>query len=211
MKTDSTKPLGATSFKETSLGIIPHSQLIQLELQGTKKGLEFIYDLIKAGNIIEITPSLILKLHDVSFKWIFPEWGGKFRSIQVTYSGKEAPYHFQLSELITNLCKDLNVQLANLPKTSQVNYIDNVVSLLAWFQHRFVFIHPFQDYNGRIARMLTVLILLKLELPAVEIKVETNEDRKKYLNAMQNADKGDLTNLEKLIGKALIENLSKQL
>ena len=36
MKT-STKPEGATSYKETSFGIIPRSKLLKLEIEGTNK------------------------------------------------------------------------------------------------------------------------------------------------------------------------------
>lgn len=207
MPTDSTKPSGTTSFKDTALGVIPRLQLLQLELEGTKKGLEFIYDLIKSGNDLKITSSLILELHAISFQWIFPEWAGKFRTIQVTYSGKEAPSFFQIQEMVKNLCDDFGVQLDSLPKPTELEYIDRVVSLLAWFQHRFVFIHPFQDYNGRTARMITSLILLKLKLPPIEIQVETDDDRKEYLKAMQAGDDGDLILLHELIEKALTEGL----
>ena len=208
MPNDSTKPSGATSFKETALGIIPRSQLLQLELEGTKKGLEFIYGLIKSGEEARITPTLILELHAISFQWIFPDWAGKFRTIQVAYSGKEAPQYFQIPELVKNLCDDLVTRLDSLPKPTESEYVYKVVSLLAWLQHLFVFIHPFQDYNGRTARMLTSLILLKLKMPAVEIQVETDDDRKKYLRAMQAGDEGNLAPLEELIGDALTESLN---
>lgn len=80
---------------------------------------------------------------------------------------------------------------------------------MAWFQHRFVFVHPFRDYNGRIARMLTVFILLNLNLPPIEIKIDKSSDRKRYLGAMQKADENDYSLLENLIGQALNESLKK--
>src|SRR5579859_4875576 len=209
MPKGSTKPPGATSFKQTAFGIIPRHQLLELELQGTKKGLDCLYDLLKANQDVEITPSLICELHAISFQWIFPDWAGKFRAIRVTYSGKEAPMYFQVPELIKNLCADLQVRFQNLPKSFEQNFIQDVVSLLAWFQYQFVFIHPFQDYNGRMARMLTTLILLKLKLPPASVTVEEKMDRKRYLKAMQLGDLGDLSLLEKIIEKALTRELSK--
>lgn len=208
MRTGTTKPSGATSFKQTALGVLSRTQLLQLEIEGTKRGLEYIYSFIKTDQNSEITPELICHLHAVSFKWIFPEWAGSYRIIQVTYSGKEAPFYAQVFELVINLCADLKERIKNLPQNTQPDFILEVVKLLAWFQHRFVVIHPFQDYNGRIARMLTVLILLKLNLPVAEIKAQ-EKDRVDYLHAMQKADQGDFSNLETLIGETIIESLGK--
>jgi len=84
-----------------------------------------------------------------------------------------------------------------------------MVELLAWFQHRFVVIHPFNDYNGRLARILTILILLNLNLPPIELKADTKADRQLYLNAMYKADEGNMNPLESLISEALTESLEK--
>jgi Fic family protein len=52
--------------------------------------------------------------------------------------------------------------------------------------HRFVFIHPFSDDNGRVARLLTNLILMKKRYFPIII---LNSDRLKYLNYLSLADK----------------------
>lgn len=63
------------------------------------------------------------------------------------------------------------------------------VLVAAWLHHRFVQIHPYQDGNGRVARALTNLALLKAGLLPV---VVDREDRIKYLNALEAADAGDI-------------------
>jgi fido (protein-threonine AMPylation protein) len=207
MSKSGTKPQGATSYKDTAFGIIPREKLLQLEIEGTKKGLEYIGEVISKDKGILVKPQLICKLDDVSFGWIFPDWAGKYRNIQVTFSDKEAPPYFQIPEFVTNLCEDLGERLKHLPEKEDELFILEVVKLLAWFQHRFVFVHPFQDYNGRTARMLTIFISLKLDLTPFEIKVEKELDRKNYLTGMQKADEGDYLLLEQLIGSALFESL----
>lgn len=207
-KRSSTKPKGATSYRETAFGIIPRSKLLTLELEGTKRGLELIYRLVAEDFRTEITPEIILKIHKEAFGWIFPDWAGKYRTIRVEFSGKEAVPFYQIPELIINLCADLKERLKSLNPVKE-DYIEEAVELLAWFQHCFVWIHPFQDYNGRTARMLTILILLRLGLPPIEIKAETKNDRKNYLESMYAADEGKYQKLENLIGKALGESLIK--
>lgn len=206
VKKSSTKLVGATSYKETAFGIISRKKLLPLELEGTKRGLEFIKDISTSKEKIRITPELILRLHKVSFGWIFPDWAGKYRNVRVEFSGKEAILPHLIPEMIINLCADLQERLSYLNHNSN-NFIEKVVELVSWFQHRFVWIHPFRDYNGRVARMLTIFILISLNLPATEIKAESERDRKKYLEAMYAADEGNFEKLEKLIGQALNESL----
>lgn len=190
------------------MGILSKSKLLILELEGTKRGLEFIGKLFSDKKRVEITSELILEIHRQSFEWIFPEWAGKYRTIRVEFSGKESVLPHKIYELIVNLCKDTEERLKNLDSRSR-DYLEKVVGLVAWFQHRFVWIHPFQDYNGRTARMLTIVILLKLGLPPIEIQAETGLDRKRYLKAMYAADEGNYEKLEELMTKALNESLTK--
>lgn len=209
MKKSSTKPKGATTYKETAFGIIPRNKLLKLELEGTKKGLDYIHDLITKNSNVDITPQLICKLHETAFGWIFPTWAGKYRVVQVTISGNETTSYYELPELMVNLCSDLKERLKHLPNPKSANFIIEIVKLTSWFQHQFVFIHPFFDYNGRTARILTILILIKLGLPAVEIKIDKLSDRKHYLQAMQEADKGDLSRLENILSGTITRVLEQ--
>jgi Fic family protein len=65
----------------------------------------------------------------------------------------------------------------------------------AWLHHRFSQIHPFQDGNGRVARALASLVLVRSGLFPL---VVTRDDKTKYLNALEAADGGDLSSLVEL-------------
>lgn len=198
-------PIGITFYKATSLGIISLPRLAELELKGTKKGLDYIQNLLSKSNTFDINPLLICKLHEVSFGWIFPGWTGKYRTFRVTFSKKKAPPFYKIPELMTKLCSDLNERLNHLPRFDSEKYIIEITKLLACFHHKFVFIHPFFDYNGVIGRMLNVLIVLKLGLPPIEIKANRSPDRDYYLLALHEADWGDFSKLENIISNAIVE------
>jgi Fic family protein len=60
--------------------------------------------------------------------------------------------------------------------------------LLAQIHHRFIQIHPFDDGNGRLVRLLLNYVLLRLELLPLVIKTQT---RRRYLEVIASADAGD--------------------
>ena len=66
----------------------------------------------------------------------------------------------------------------------------------AWLHHRFSQIHPFQDGNGRVARAIASLVLVKDGLFPLVVR---RDDRGKYLEALETADGGDLKLLVELI------------
>ncbi|MCU0476603.1 MAG: Fic family protein [Anaerolineae bacterium] len=74
----------------------------------------------------------------------------------------------------------------------------------AWLHHRFTQIHPFQDGNGRVARLLASLVLLKAGwFPLVVLDEDMhNAGRVRYIEALEQADAGDLIDLIALIAKA---------
>jgi Fic family protein len=76
----------------------------------------------------------------------------------------------------------------------------------AWLHHRFTQIHPFQDGNGRVARAVASLVLVKDGLFPL---VVTRDDRPKYLDALEAADSGNIKPLIDLIAKLQITQFLK--
>lgn len=76
----------------------------------------------------------------------------------------------------------------------------------AWLHHRFAQIHPFQDGNGRVARAIASLVLVKDGLFPL---VVTRDDKPDYLGALEAADRGDLKPLITLFAKLQIAQFRK--
>ena len=64
----------------------------------------------------------------------------------------------------------------------------------AWLHHRFTQIHPFQDGNGRVARWLASLVLIRAGWFPLIVS-DTRGERDDYLGALAGADRGDLAPL----------------
>lgn len=190
MKDDSTRSKDATSYRDTAFGIISRSELIKKETEGIVRGINYVLDLSQKTGL---QPSLLLKLHGICFSFIFPDWAGKYRSIEVETTTHRFPPHYKVRELIKNFFDDLN---------ERFKHDFDPVELIAWAQHRIVWIHPFKDYNGRIARLFSNLLMLRFNLPLVEVRAERGSDRRQYIQAMKAADRGDYSKLVSLIKKA---------
>ncbi len=67
-------------------------------------------------------------------------------------------------------------------------------------------IHPFLDGNGRVGRLLTNLVLVRLGYPPAIIY---RRDRGRYLAALARADDGDLGPLGELFARAILDNLMR--
>jgi Fic family protein len=64
----------------------------------------------------------------------------------------------------------------------------------AWLHHRFTQIHPFQDGNGRVARCLATLVFLRAGWFPLVIR-DIRQERARYLDALEEADHGELSAL----------------
>ncbi len=80
----------------------------------------------------------------------------------------------------------------------------HAVVLAAMFHHRFVAIHPFDDGNGRLGRILMNLILMRQQLPPAIIQFKARES---YIYALNMADSGNYEPLVTAIAESLTDSL----
>lgn len=66
----------------------------------------------------------------------------------------------------------------------------------AWLHHAFTQIHPFQDGNGRVARALATLVLIRAGMFPLVVR---REDWTHYIGALETADRGTLQPLIRLL------------
>lgn len=61
----------------------------------------------------------------------------------------------------------------------------SAIELASLFHYRYIRIHPFEDGNGRIARLLVNFILLRADYPMIIVR---SSDKDKYLSALNKSD-----------------------
>ncbi|HQW07294.1 MAG TPA: Fic family protein [Flavobacteriales bacterium] len=110
-------------------------------------------------------------------------------------------------------CPPINVQdevenLVTLYNEATENKVHPVV-IAAWFHHAFSTIHPYQDGNGRVDRLLSSLILIKHGLFPFTVRREEAKDL--YIDALEKADSGNPQPLVSYFCETQREHIEKAL
>ena len=101
---------------------------------------------------------------------------------------------------------DVQNEIAELVKwLNEKSETEDRVLLASLLHYRFVRIHPFDDGNGRTARLLMNYVFVKNILPLVIIK---SAEKKAYLAALNRADTGNLNAFVEYIGNQLLWSLN---
>ncbi len=145
-------------------------------------------------NEIIITPDWLCQRHRELAGHLFPEWAGRFRTIDVKVGTLEPPAYYKVPILIQSFCDDLVERLRHVDEGN----LPDIAEFLAWVDWQFQWIHPFKDFNGRIGRLVLAALLYKLALPPVETAPADAEGRREYLDALRSGDAGNLDPLQKL-------------
>jgi Fic family protein len=74
------------------------------------------------------------------------------------------------------------------------------VEIAAIAHYRLTDIHPFDDGNGRIARLLLNYVLIYFDYPIVIIK---SDDKTNYIKSLNDADAGDIGAFIKYVGNCI--------
>ncbi|MBI5675043.1 MAG: Fic family protein [Nitrospirae bacterium] len=173
-----------TRFIESSLGIKSYSELAPHLAKGVERVMASFLN--KSAAELLITPEFIRTLHKDAFEELFPAWAGQYRDRNVTVGRYIPPPYYEVPLMIHQYCKDLEARLSVLGAAPPVTNI--LLEALAFAEGRFLSIHPFLDFNGRVARMLMFALCYRLELPPVEL-VPNEKQKDSYLFALSEGDK----------------------
>jgi Fic family protein len=159
-----------------------------------QKAIAWLEEVVRPGKCI--SSSDILTLHGMVMASIDPEFCGRFRTgrVQITGANFIPPNPLKVPELLDELIEWVHQNPQKL----------DPVALAAVFHHRFVWIHPFFDGNGRTGRLAMNLILMEMGYPPIII---LRTDRDKYYRALNEANQGKFEKLMLLFFQAAERSL----
>lgn len=178
---------------ERGLTIGGRSMKEHLEATNHKEAILIMEKIVKQKKISE---NDILNLHAVILDKIKPEWAGFYRNgpVAITLAKHRSPsykeIHKWMDEIITLLNKEATGRKA--------------IEVAAQVHHKLVYVHPFWDGNGRLARLLMNIKIMQAGFPPTILR---KKERASYYNALEKADIGDLGSLTTMIAKDVERSL----
>ncbi len=152
----------------------------EIETKGVAKAVNFIR---KTNE--ELSLDFILKLHKLCFEGSKP-FAGKFRDVNVVVRNSAG-----------------HILHAGVPKEHLKEYLDDFILwykenkekfkplvLAAIIHNQFEHIHPFQDGNGRVGRLLLNFILIKNNYPPINVLLKDGQEY--YLSLQEYSKNEDL-------------------
>lgn len=160
-----------------------------------KSAIDYVLDLCQSDE--PLNEWQLKNLHSLVLKNIDDNNAGRYRHCNVIISGTShtPPEHFLLTDKMSELFTQYHTDHTMHP-----------VQKACWLHNEFVIIHPFIDGNGRTARLLLNLALIKAGYPPCVITVER---RLAYYQAIDTwATTGDRRLFFKLIEECLQESFA---
>ncbi|MGV8146462.1 MAG: Fic family protein, partial [Alkaliphilus sp.] len=140
-----------------------------LEVINHKFAIDYVEYLVKDSKIL--SESDIKNIQRLILRGVDDDYAGRYRDKKVLISGAShtPPEHFILkTEMESMLFKYNNLEFP-------------IYNKIAFLHGEFVRIHPFIDGNGRTARLLVNLELMKVGYPPILIKIS---DRQEYYSLL---------------------------
>lgn len=143
-----------------------------------------------------ISPFHVRKIHQLVLSRIDDDWSGKYRQGQVQIAGAS-----HLPPEAWLMPQAMDAWSTWLTQNIHLHPID----LAAEAHHRLVMIHPFVDGNGRTARLVMNLILMRHGYPPAVI---LRSHRRQYFRLLSQADAGKPAPLVNFVGRAVERSLT---
>ena len=171
----------------------------QAEAKNLSHALDFMEHLASSSDI-PITLSDIRQIHSLILRDILDDHAGKYRDTEVRISGSD--YEPPPPHMVPQEMRELGDYVQFI--TSSSNEIGQLPILAATAAHAWLArIHPFVDGNGRTARTLMNLTLIRNGYP---ICIIAREERLRYYDALEESQSANLTPLLELIYENVVES-----
>jgi cell filamentation protein len=152
----------------------------------------------KYGPTHLFTPADIRWLHRLWLGSIY-QWAGNYRTVNIGRGG----FQFAHAPLIPRLMRIFGSEVLRRHTPCGRAGAESIARSLAVVHAELILIHPFRDGNGRLARMLSLLMTSQAGLPPPSLRALAGSGKRSYVQAIHAAMSRDYAPLESLFAQAI--------
>lgn len=160
------------------LGIKRKREMDRLEKQEYFEALHEILRLY--GLEHRFASSDICRMHKIWLGEIY-SWAGEYRSVNISKGG----FSFAMAREIPKLMVEFEETVLAKYTPCRYKVLSEIAEALAVVHVEFVLIHPFREGNGRIARLLAMMMAFQAGLPALDFGGIRGKKKDEYIVAVQ--------------------------
>lgn len=131
------------------------------------------------------------------------KWAGKYRQVTISKGG----FTFALPKFIPQLMADFEKKDLSLYTPCNFKDRDEQAQALAIVHTELLLIHPFREGNGRLSRLLAMLMALQAGLPPLDFSEFEGERKEEYFAAVRKGLARDYQPMEKFFSAVISRTL----
>jgi cell filamentation protein len=178
------------------LGIKSKREMDQVEAQEQFRALEEMIRIYDQNH--RFTAADVLRIHKI---WLGPiyAWAGQYRQVNLS----KGDFPFATANQIPRLMMEFEKGPLREYTPCQFTVVDEIIRAVAVVHTELLLIHPFREGNGRVARLLAILMALQAGLPPLDFGSIKGRKRHEYFAAVRAGLDRDYKFMEKVFNAVI--------
>lgn len=183
------------------LGIIDPDEMDRVEARALAKATDIL--IREYDQEHQFTSADICHFHKTWLGKVY-EWAGRYRKINIT----KDDFTFAMATQIHKLMEQFEQSQLTQYTPCEFKNREEVVKALAEVHTELLLIHPFREGNGRVARLLSMLMALQAELPILDFSLISEHKKKEYITAVHAGMDRNYQLMEALFSEIIEKSIS---
>jgi len=148
------------------------------------------------------TAADVCNIHKVWLGTIY-EWAGRYRQVNVS----KGNFHFAATAQVPKLMVEFEKGPLHKFTPCHFESKEQIIKALAVVHTELILIHPFREGNGRVARLLSILMGLQAGLPPLDFRGIISRKNREYISAIHSGMERNYDPMEKVFKSVIRKTL----